>query len=316
MRRQFSSIAMLSDMAHLLFTNESLINEKTSAKFYADFISLLYDFKTHLKDRHQHATTSLAARVDSLIANARHHGLENYFIDFLLHTKEDLKYNSDVNTLDLESISVSERAFRIPGMIEMETMQYYKWLGKNLRGFGDVVQLGVWLGRSTFCIAEGISENPKCASSMIYAVDNFVWEDWMNKFTDLTDQFVLPAGGEDYRPLFEKNCRSHIKQIEMLMINFNEQNSSGKFIQKQRTLNGSRLKKIELFVYDMGSDLQKISEAWSIFSKYFIPGKTIIVLQEYCKLRSEALRHFVRYNKLHALHAPVGTSRSFILKKT
>ena len=47
-----------------------------------------------------------------------------------------------------------------PGMITEEETKYYYWLGQFFKGIGEAVELGCWLGRSTFFILGGLQRSP------------------------------------------------------------------------------------------------------------------------------------------------------------
>ena len=45
-------------------------------------------------------------------------------------------------------------------MLCKETLGYYRWLTRTFEGPGDIVELGPWMGSSTACLAEGLSQKP------------------------------------------------------------------------------------------------------------------------------------------------------------
>jgi hypothetical protein len=50
-------------------------------------------------------------------------------------------------------------------------------------GAGKIVDLGCWLGATTFCLARGLTQNSWAIHNrMIEAIDRFVWEEWMNPY--------------------------------------------------------------------------------------------------------------------------------------
>src|ERR1700730_6184250 len=65
-----------------------------------------------------------------------------------------------------EELSASVR--RIPTMLCRETLGYYKWLARTFEGFGDIVELGSWMGSSTACLAEGLAHNPSRGGRRIH----------------------------------------------------------------------------------------------------------------------------------------------------
>jgi predicted O-methyltransferase YrrM len=90
---------------------------------------------------------------------------------------------------------------RIPSMITPEEASYLRWLGREYwTGEGDVVEIGPWLGGSTWCLASGMRDCPRRArDARLHAADNFRWRSFM------TAPGVSLADGESFRPLFEQN---------------------------------------------------------------------------------------------------------------
>src|SRR5439155_13855185 len=69
----------------------------------------------------------------------------------------------------------------IPGMISREERRYYQYIGKFYSGQGEIVELGPWLGCSTFYILSGLAKNPNFAAKHLHVYDDFVWRaSWMN----------------------------------------------------------------------------------------------------------------------------------------
>ena len=64
-------------------------------------------------------------------------------------------------------------------MLCKETLGYYKWLTRTFDQPGEIVELGSWMGSSTACLAEGLSQNPDREHKAIHVYDSFIWRDWM-----------------------------------------------------------------------------------------------------------------------------------------
>jgi hypothetical protein len=98
-----------------------------------------------------------------------------------------LETDTAVNTLDRvagadEELSRSVQS--IPTMASQETLRYYKWLARTLEHPGDIVELGSWMGSTTACLAEGLSQNLCRKHTRIHAYDSFIWRDWMRTYTE------------------------------------------------------------------------------------------------------------------------------------
>jgi hypothetical protein len=81
-----------------------------------------------------------------------------FLLDLLSHTRE-LLLESNRASGSWGSAAVCHETLRVPTMLSKETMTYSSWLGGQLCGVGDIVELGVWLGSSTLCVCEGVSRN-------------------------------------------------------------------------------------------------------------------------------------------------------------
>ena len=104
--------------------------------------------------------------------------------------EESIRYletHTAADTLDRtagEDEELSASVQRIPTMVSKETLRYYKWLARTLQEPGDIVELGSWMGSSTACLAEGLSQNPRREHRRIHAYDSFIWRDWMRTYTE------------------------------------------------------------------------------------------------------------------------------------
>ena len=67
---------------------------------------------------------------------------------------------------------------------------------------GDIVELGPWLGCSTFYILEGLRQNPHFNGKKLHVYDDFVWRSgWMDQSYLGNDR---PQDHEDFKYLFDK----------------------------------------------------------------------------------------------------------------
>jgi len=61
-----------------------------------------------------------------------------------------------------------------PTMIHDEEKRYYAYVTRFYSGMGAVVELGPWLGGSTFYILHGLLANPHFMGRRLHVYDNFV----------------------------------------------------------------------------------------------------------------------------------------------
>jgi predicted O-methyltransferase YrrM len=66
--------------------------------------------------------------------------------------------------------TLSARFTQIPGMIDERRCMYYYWLSYSCSVPGDIVEIGVWQGRSTVFFAQGAEDS---GNGVVHAVDTF-----------------------------------------------------------------------------------------------------------------------------------------------
>ncbi|MHC4515658.1 MAG: hypothetical protein ACYTGW_13880 [Planctomycetota bacterium] len=101
----------------------------------------------------------------------------------------------------------------IPSMVSAEERRYLYWLGSvRWQGFGHIVEVGPWLGGSTWCLAAGMQAAASVesveSSRQLHVFDNFVWRDFMNGRggPDLAD-------GASFEEHFKKNLAPHAERM-------------------------------------------------------------------------------------------------------
>jgi hypothetical protein len=90
----------------------------------------------------------------------------------------------------------------IPTMVTGEELDYlHRLTREEWSGKGCVVEMGPWLGGSTWALAAGMEENPdRDPSARLHVIDNFVWQPFMQ------DRAPLGlAAGDSFRSSFESN---------------------------------------------------------------------------------------------------------------
>jgi len=175
----------------------------------------------------------------------------------------------------------------IPGMISEEEKKYYKWLGQFYTGEGKIVELGPWLGCSTFYILEGLRQNPHFKGKKLHVYDDFVWRSgWMDQSYPGNDR---PQDHEDFKYLFDKFTESVKDSI----------------VAKKRRLSTGELEEdwgevinpydkitdipplrwqdnpVEILFVDVGRTIDVNEAWWRVFFQYLMPNKTLIVMQDW-----------------------------------
>jgi len=92
---------------------------------------------------------------------------------------------------------------QIPTMITAEERRYLHWLGKSFwTGRGALVEIGPWLGGSTYCLGSGMAQNAALTNGdhKLYVYDSFEWRPFMAARANLP-----LAAGDSFQPFFERN---------------------------------------------------------------------------------------------------------------
>lgn len=162
----------------------------------------------------------------------------------------------------------------IPGMISDEEAQYYNYICDYYTGGGEVVELGPWLGKSTYYITKALIKNPYFKGHKLNIFDDFIWRaDWMNDYLPHEEKL---KDGVDFQYLFEKYTSDISNYVDVKKRKF--VTYGGNDHVEQLKWDGAP---IEIMYIDCGRTIEA-NEAWyKIFSKSFIPGKTLLIMQDW-----------------------------------
>jgi FkbM family methyltransferase len=159
-------------------------------------------------------------------------------------------------------------------MISDEEKRYFRWIGRSYTGAGELVELGPWLGCSTNHIVAGLEQAPAFAGRKLHVYDDFVWRSsWMDTHYDLPDR---PEHHGDFKPIFERYVAGVADRIVVDKVKFVDFDGNGSL--PQLTWDG---RPIEIMYVDCGRTFKANEAWWQLFSPHFIPGKTIVIMQDW-----------------------------------
>lgn len=176
---------------------------------------------------------------------------------------------------------------QIPGMISEEEKRYYKWIGQFYTGEGSVIELGPWLGCSTFYILEALRKNPNFKGKKIYVYDDFVWRSaWMDRYYPSDDH---PQDHEDFKYLFDRFTAPDkdfiVANRRRLSTGELEENFGDIIKPYDKIIDIPPLQwgddPVEILFVDVGRTIDVNEAWWRVFFPYFIPNKTLIVMQDW-----------------------------------
>jgi len=160
-----------------------------------------------------------------------------------------------------------------PGMLTREECEYYSYIGQFFSGIGEVVELGPWLGRSTFYILHGLSTNPNFTKKL-HVYDDFVWRSsWMDQHVPESQR--LP-NHQDFQFLFEKFSGTLLGRARVQRRKFVDYDGNSDV--EQLLWDGSP---VEFIYVDCGRTFEANEAWWKVFRDSFIPGKTLIMLEDW-----------------------------------
>jgi hypothetical protein len=162
----------------------------------------------------------------------------------------------------------------IPGMISNEECKYYYYIGKFYSGRGEVVELGPWLGKSTFHILEGLKDNPNFRNKKLHVFDDFVWRgSWMDDKVSSEERL---ENHQDFRFLFEKYTASFRNQmlVEKRKIALYDGNETVPLLEWEKG-------PVEIMYVDCGRTFEANQGWYDKFRRSFIRDRTLIIMQDW-----------------------------------
>lgn len=173
----------------------------------------------------------------------------------------------------------------IPTMITREEVQYLRWLTENLwDDSGHVVEMGPWLGGSTYCLASGMRARQASAQHRLHAFDSFEWRDFMAERAPLK----LAAGAS-----FEPNFRENLGEFSSLVVT-HQAVLPDELLSTDASVAGYRQASvsadaslrwqdgpIQLLFVDGAKSWTGMRHLLTETAPSWIPGKTVVVCQDY-----------------------------------
>jgi tetratricopeptide (TPR) repeat protein len=149
----------------------------------------------------------------------------------------------------------------IPSMLTREESQYLIWVASQTDGWGEVVDLGPWLGSSSAALAEGLRR--RRSRRLVRAFDLFEWE------PTYMEQYLrrdLPRGA-DFRPIFHELTQAFAAFIEAEKLDLT-----------RATWHGGP---IELLFVDAAKSWELLNSILNVFGDALVPGKSRVILQDF-----------------------------------
>jgi len=309
-------------LAQKLFSRRLRLDTYSPELNLLRFSVYLYEIEKFFLTEEESQRTVLLDRLKRLISLAPQ--LAAYHSDFIEYLEDTIAHlvflssQPQPERVLWRDQTMSAHTLAVPGMVSLDTMKFYRWLGGQLSGAGEVVEVGCWMGRSTNSLAEGLAKNRLFDGHFLHALDAFTWDEWLDNYArnhreEFSDE-VRPALdalrlGSSYMDLFLGLCSPYKRFIKARSCYVYHDGKTGKI----PALDWSG-EPIELFIQDISSGSRLVQKVWDIVQPSFIPQKTVVVLQQYGHMRAEGLRSFCREKAkvLRPLHKPYGVAKAFL----
>jgi hypothetical protein len=305
-------------MALALYNRESIVEPATPSAFYLRFAAVLVRLQAFLLTEAEAERSSLFAELNELLRDFNSLGIDRKeigkYLDEMTRYVGELLAESPVerHAWETETLGASTA---VPSMQPTGTLRYFKWLGRQLQGCGDVVELGCWLGAVTVALGEGLAAGGASRNPHLYGYDTFRWTKWMERYVVTKMQACFPVlshlhSGDDTLPLYKEFCADYeemLRPVRGQLYAAAEERSETPPI----AWHGAP---VELLIYGLDPGFEKLEAAWEIFSPAFIAGRTIFVITSFGKANAEGARRFYLKHacELRALHKPAAPCKGFL----
>lgn len=197
-------------------------------------------------------------------------------VEFTAEQRARLATREEVLSSKFTNHKMTEDLPDIPAQISTGEAHYLYWLmTRGYMGVGEVVELGSWLGRSTSVLAAGLRDAG--FDRKVISHDAYSWGGEMdNRKSGLNMQL-----GDDFRPHFLRYTEPLRDWIESRKVSFLE-------------LEWPADRPVEILFFDGPKTTQVISSSLTALAPAFIPGCTLLVLQDY--------QHSLSYELPLAIH--------------
>jgi hypothetical protein len=309
----YTLLLLLRDLASDLLDGKIYFDNYGPEAFCMRLLLAIGALQSYYREEVPNRKPPLLKELAALVDQLQSCGLRDSRIETFLRTSiRELEFaNSDgiLQRSGWENEFVPHAVSTIPTMLCPETLGYYKWLARTFRGFGEIVELGSWMGCSTCCLAEGLLQNPDGHFRKIHAFDSFVWRDWMMNYTE--DKRILTAGltdGSSFFDYFWMHCAPYRDLLEVHRSALNT--DCDKFDLPEIEW---KQQEIGILVMDLDDNRAANEAMWRVFSPSFFSDNTIIVFNQYGNVRATAIREFCaeRSQELIPVHKPTGSAKAF-----
>lgn len=153
----------------------------------------------------------------------------------------------------------------------------------NSRDYTDIIDLGPWLGSTTAHLAYGVTLSEKKKDIRIISYDRWIATQTYKKRAKVHHDIEYELD-QDLLPIFKENIAPFKKMVKP---------KQGDIIECKYKSDRS----VELLIDDCCTGKDYHDHMMKTFSPYFVAGKTILVLMDYCFYEKKPDAGYLHYQK-------------------
>ncbi|WP_058557578.1 class I SAM-dependent methyltransferase [Thiohalocapsa sp. ML1] len=170
-------------------------------------------------------------------------------------------------------------------MISEEEQQYLNWLGSCYwTGAGAIVELGPWLGGSSYCLATGMAANRHRGNHRLHCFDNFIWRPFMAQRAPITLE-----NGASFEAYFRANLQDYAELLSVHRVSIpDDVNHQDHWAKTNRDthptlplISWTRELPVEILFIDGAKSWDGFRYVLAEFARSLLPGTTLLVMQDY-----------------------------------
>lgn len=150
----------------------------------------------------------------------------------------------------------------IPTMISQQEQRFLYFIAnKFYQEYGDIVEVGTWLGGSSACLAQGLKDRGSARKLTCY--DNYVW----TKSYEQKSKGIRLQEGEDFHPIFKKLINDKYDNVNSIKTQIKDLRWSGG--------------PIEILFIDAPKNKYDMQLVIECFFSYLVPGFSTVIFQDF-----------------------------------
>ena len=170
-------------------------------------------------------------------------------------------------------------------MLSSEELAYLTWLGAAAwTGQGEVLEIGPWLGGSSYALARGLHGSPHTRPGALTCVDSFIWKNFMGDRSGLNLK-----DGDSFLPQFQKNLAEFGALVRTVKAQLPDEPIPGDpdadirstDVTEENLFHWSRDRTLEILFIDGAKSYSGLKHLLIETAETLVPGRSLLVFQDY-----------------------------------